>query len=162
MKAGLDLVFSGVAHVDNGGGHDEVNAHNRVVLPLVAGRSWALDEAQGVAVGVGHRGDAGAAADVLGRTGKGSAGRLYLGQRGLEVCNLDIGHRCGVSLGMTLGVEADLKASHIEPDVVRLVGMGLDTEDGDVDGLGGIEVADGMDDGVDSIHALLTFAGRPM
>jgi hypothetical protein len=53
--------------------------------------------------------------------------------------------------------EPDLEAADVETDVVRLVGVWLDAEDGDLDGLRGVEVADGVDDVRNSVDALVTY-----
>jgi hypothetical protein len=118
--------------------------------------SAALDEAEGVATGVGHPGDAGAAADVLRLTGERGANLLYLGERGVEVGDTDVRHRSGSAVLMTMGVEPDLDTPNIEPDVEGLVGVGVGAEKGCVDGLGGVE--DRADDGVQCVHIHLTHA----
>jgi len=112
-----------------------------VNLQQAQDRLASLDEVEGVAVRVGHRCDAGAATDVLRLTGGDGAGLLYLGERGVEVGDTDVGHRCGQALLVTIGVEPDLDTPHIEPDVEGLVGVGLGAEKGGVDSLGGVEVA---------------------
>ena len=91
-----------------------------------------------------------------------AARRLRLGERGVDVVDTDVRHRCGQALLMTMGVEPDLDAPHVEPDVEGLVGVGLGAEKGGVDGLGSVDVADGVDDGLEVVHALVTCAGRRM
>ena len=63
---------------------------------------------------------------------------------------------------MTMRVEPDLHTTHVEPDVVGLVGVGPGAEEDGVDSLGSVEVADGVDDGIKYVHTRLTHAGRRM
>jgi len=117
----------------------------------------ALDEAEDVAIRVSHCGDARAAADVLRLTSERGASLLYLDERGFEVGYTDVGHRCSQTLLVTMGVKSDLDPLHIESGVEGSVGVGLGAEKGSVDSLGGVDVADGVDDRLQSVHTRLTY-----
>ena len=49
---------------------------------------------------------------------------------------------------MTIRGEPYLDSPHVEPDEEGLIGMGLGAEKGGVDRLGGIEIADWVDNGL--------------
>src|SRR4051794_13911411 len=95
-----------------------------VALLIVSPCSLVLDQSQHVAVGIGEGRDQPAPADVTRRVLHGGPGGRHLGQLGLDVAHVPMGHRRRHALLPPARDQPDLLAGDLEADIVRGVAGG--------------------------------------
>src|SRR6266540_3328090 len=110
-----------------------------------------LEQAEHVAVGVGHGGHQAAATDVVRGLLHGGTRGGHLGQLRLDVRHVPVGHRRGHALRSTAWHQPDVLASGLEADVVGPVGRRRHAEQGSVHGLCRLQVGHGMQHGLDPL-----------
>jgi hypothetical protein len=104
-----------------------------------------------VAVGVGDGGHQAAVADVARSVLHDRASGGHLGQLGLDVRHVPVGHRRGHALLRAVRHQPDVLALGVVADVVGRVVLRLGAEQGGVHRLGLVQVGHGMQDGLDSL-----------
>src|SRR5438874_6358451 len=113
--------------------------------------SSVLQQPEDVAIGVGDGGHQAAATDVAHGLLHGGTGGGHLGQLRLDVRHVPVGHRRGHALRSTARHQPDVLALGLEADVVGLVGLRRDAEQGSVHRLGCRQVGHGMQHGLDPL-----------
>jgi len=110
-----------------------------------------LKQPEDVAIRVGDGGHQAAATDVVRGLLHGGTGGGHLGQLRLDVRHVPVGHRQGHAPRSTARHQPDVLARGLEADVVGLVGLRRDAEQGAVHRLGRRQVGHGMQHGLDSL-----------
>src|SRR5499427_3906751 len=131
-------------------GKEERSSRAVAVTALSSSASAVLEEADGVAVGVLHRDDLPAAADVTDLPLHLPAGVQQHLHAALDVLDVQVRDGPGHAAAVAVGVQPDVLVVDLEADVVRLVRVRLDAEELGERGLRLRRVGDGEDEGLEA------------